>query len=123
MSHRSLKVPGSPSAALQTTVRTGQGCAAMLLHLVPAGTPAPPRPRSPDSATAARVAAGDEPRAGATAAAPVAARYSASEEKGRGPRREWSAIDSGAVRSSPSDAQPLACRREESLSRRDASSS
>ena len=51
---RSLNVPGSPSAALTTTVAAS--CSDLLSktvrHLVPVGKPAPPRPRSPDASRA-----------------------------------------------------------------------
>ena len=45
---RSLKVPGSPSSML-TAIRRGAGSAATMRHLRPAGKPAPPRPRRPES--------------------------------------------------------------------------
>ncbi len=50
---RSLKVPGSPSAALTTTVggTTADRFSATVRHLRPVVKPAPPRPRSPEAST------------------------------------------------------------------------
>ena len=45
-STRSLKVPGSPSSALQMMVRLAAGVPRASSHLRPVGKPAPPRPRS-----------------------------------------------------------------------------
>src|SRR5688572_12400541 len=54
-SRRSLNVPGSPSAALTTTVvgRTSDANDRMVRHFVPVGNPAPPRPRRPDASSSA----------------------------------------------------------------------
>src|SRR5882762_6848583 len=49
---RSLKVPGSPSSPL-TAIRRGAFSARTRPHLRPVGNPAPPRPRSPPSESAA----------------------------------------------------------------------
>ena len=49
---RSLKVPESPSSALQHTYLRSACVAATVRHLIPAGTAAPPRPRSPLRTTA-----------------------------------------------------------------------
>ena len=57
---RSLKLPGSPSAPLTTTVAAsvGEAFAATVRHFVPVGNPAPPRPRSPEASSSSIVAAG-----------------------------------------------------------------
>ncbi len=56
---RSLKVPGSPSAALTMTVvgATAERLSATVRHLSPVGKPAPPRPRRPDSFTRSMICA------------------------------------------------------------------
>ena len=48
-SARSLKVPGSPSSALQMMYLVAPGAARQVCHLVPVGNPAPPLPRKPDA--------------------------------------------------------------------------
>ena len=48
---RSLKQPGSPSSALQTTVFVPPPASATAFHFAPVGKPAPPRPASPLSVT------------------------------------------------------------------------
>ena len=47
-SARSLNVPGSPSAALQTANRRPGPASRMPVHFRPVGKPPPPRPRKPD---------------------------------------------------------------------------
>ncbi len=49
---RSLNVPGSDSSALQITYFGVAACAATSPHFRPAGKPAPPIPRSPESCSA-----------------------------------------------------------------------
>ena len=47
---RSAKVPLSPSSALQhDELQVGRRPSSTVCHLIPAGNPAPPRPRSPES--------------------------------------------------------------------------
>ena len=73
---RSLNVPGSPSAALTTTV-TGAvpaAFAATVRHLSPVGKPAPPRPRRPAAATKADDVAGANCAAVASARPPPTVR-------------------------------------------------
>ncbi len=59
---RSLKEPGSPSAAFTTTVAgaMAERLAMTVRHLRPVGNPAPPRPRSPDASTSSTIADGIE---------------------------------------------------------------
>ena len=52
---RSANVPESPSSALQTTYFCSAGVASTVFHLMPVGNAAPPRPRSPESVTAATI--------------------------------------------------------------------
>ena len=48
---RSAKVPESPSSKLQATNFVSDPASSTVFHLMPAGKPAPPRPRSPESVT------------------------------------------------------------------------
>ncbi len=48
---RSLKVPGSPSSALQMTYLRSLFSAAQKFHFMPVGKPAPPRPLRPEAET------------------------------------------------------------------------
>ena len=70
---RSLKLPGSPSAPLTTTVPARSALAATVRHFVPVGNPAPPRPRSPDASSSSIVAVGPRARAASSPAPPPAA--------------------------------------------------
>ena len=63
MSMRSANVPLSPSSALQQTNFSSSAHSSTVFHLMPAGNPAPPRPRSPDSVTSATTSAGAISRA------------------------------------------------------------
>ena len=56
-SGRSLKVPGSPSSALQTTYFRSPGVSRTACHLAARGKPAPPRPRRPLERRVSRAAA------------------------------------------------------------------
>ena len=55
---RSEKVPLSPSSALQTMYFCGASVCSTVLHLMPVGNPAPPRPRNPESIISCTMAAG-----------------------------------------------------------------
>ncbi len=58
ISGMSLQVPGSDSSALTTRyLGFGLSCG-MNDHFMPVGKPAPPRPRRPESLTAAMIASG-----------------------------------------------------------------
>ncbi len=46
---RSEKVPESPSSALHTMYFCGASVCSVVRHLIPAGKPAPPRPRNPET--------------------------------------------------------------------------
>ena len=60
---RSAKVPESPSSKLQATNRRSAGVSRTVFHLIPAGNPAPPRPRSPESVTSWTTSAAESDRA------------------------------------------------------------
>jgi hypothetical protein len=70
---RSAKVPLSPSSALQTMYFCGPGVLATVFHLIPAGNPAPPRPRRPEAVTSSRICAAAD-LARAAQAGPAAGR-------------------------------------------------
>ena len=78
---RSLRVPGSPSAALTTTIvaRTSEANSATLRHLRPVGKPAPPRPRSPDASISSMIASRSTARAFSSPCPPPAFSYSSRE--------------------------------------------
>ena len=78
---RSLRVPGSPSAALTTTIvaRTSEAKPATLRHLRPVGKPAPPRPRSPDASISSMIASRSTARAFSSPRPPPAFSYSSRE--------------------------------------------
>jgi hypothetical protein len=69
-----LNVPGSPSAALQTTYLVGQGWDRIACHFVAVGKPAPPRPRKPERRISAITASGPDERADDSADPPPRAR-------------------------------------------------
>ena len=58
ISIRSANVPLSPSSALHTTYFCGPAASATVRHLMPVGNAAPPRPRKPESVTAAITSSG-----------------------------------------------------------------
>jgi len=55
---RSAKVPLSPSSALQTMYFWSACALRTVVHLMPVGNPAPPRPRSPDAVTVSVISSG-----------------------------------------------------------------
>ena len=56
---RSLKVPGSPSSALQMMYFWSAFSAAQKFHFMPVGKPAPPRPLRPDAETVSMMSGRD----------------------------------------------------------------
>ena len=69
---RSLKVPGSPSAALTTTDvgAVKDSLPNTVCHFTPVGNPAPPRPRRPEALTWAITSEGSSAAAAASPAPP-----------------------------------------------------
>lgn len=74
ISIRSAKVPESPSSALQQTNFSSPSALSTVFHLIPAGKPAPPRPRSPESVTSLTTSAGSMASARRSPAMPPLAR-------------------------------------------------
>ncbi len=70
ISIRSAKVPLSPSSALQQTNLSSDAAPSTVFHLMPAGKPAPPRPRSPESVTSATTCSGVRDSARVSPASP-----------------------------------------------------
>ena len=89
---RSLNEPGSPSAAFTTTVvgSASEALAATVCHLRPVGNPAPPRPRSPDDATASITDAGPSLAAARIPRSAPASTASVREANGLGARTRHS---------------------------------
>ena len=67
---RSANVPESPSSKLQATNFSSEGASRTVCHLMPAGKPAPPRPRSPESVTSWTTSAGESDSARRSPAQP-----------------------------------------------------
>src|SRR5690348_1566161 len=90
MRYRSLNVPGSPSAPLQTRYFVGQGSCATLAHFTPVEKPPPPRPRRPDFLMSAMIRSRVIASALASAWPPVPATYSSRDSIARsGKRRRY----------------------------------
>jgi hypothetical protein len=75
MMARSLKVPGSPSAAFTTTDVCSNGDAYdfTVRHFSPVGNPPPPRPRKPEARISSMMTSGGSARAAANPSPPPAA--------------------------------------------------
>ena len=87
MSMRSANVPLSPSSALTQTYFWSDGVAATVRHLMPAGNPAPPRPRSPEAVTAAMTSSEVDAIAARSPARPPCARKSSGSRGSTMPTR------------------------------------
>ena len=79
---RSLKLAGSPSAALHTTYRWVPGDDRTPDHFLAVGKPAPPRPRSPAVPSSSIVSSGPSRRAISSACPPPIPCHSATEVTG-----------------------------------------
>ena len=74
---RSMKAPGSPSSALQSTYFLSPRAFRQNSHFSPVGNPAPPRPRRPDRLTTSITSSGSSSkRTLASASYPSRAMYS-----------------------------------------------
>ena len=114
MRYRSLNVPGSPSAPLQTRYFVGQGSCATLAHFTPVENPPPPRPRRPDFLMSAMIRSRLMVSALASAWPPVPATYSSRDSIARsGNRRRYGrlvisfALELGIVSEARREAPPL----------------
>ena len=92
ISMRSAKVPLSPSSALQHTYLTPSdpsrhGASSTVRHLIPAGNPAPPRPRRPEARMSPTTSSTGVSRARRSPARPPSFRYSSRSSGSARPTR------------------------------------